>query len=206
MKVSKHAHSCLLVEEGGTSMLIDPGSYTAEENALDADAIKRLDFILITHEHPDHMHLPLIKKLAAKFPKVKIISNKSVAAILGKEGLKAATKGNDIIEITTVPHERTLHGAPENVMFTVFGKLTHPGDSLSFSRTAEVLALPIQAPWGSMVAAVEKAAKLKPKFVVPIHDWHWNDKARKNLYEMAAGYLKKRGIEFRTMEKEENFI
>ena len=147
------------------------------------------------------MHVPLIKRIVRKFPDVRIISNKSVAAILGKEGLKVATKGNGIIELTPVPHERTLHGAPENVMFAIAGKLTHPGDSLCFSSTKEVLALPIQAPWGSMVAAIEKAARLKPKFVIPVHDWHWNEKARKRLYGMAAEYLKRRGIEFKTMEK-----
>lgn len=206
MKVSKHVHSCLLAEEGGIIILIDPGNYTYEENALDAGALKRLDFLLITHEHADHMHVPLIKKLVKKFPEMKIISNKSVAAILGKEELKVSTKGNGIIKMENAPHEMTLSGAPENTMFTVFGKLTHPGDSLRFNKTADVLALPIQAPWGSMVAAVEKAAKLKPKFVIPIHDWHWNDKARKMLYERAADYLKQGGIEFRTMEKAENFI
>ncbi len=206
MNVSKHAHSCLLIEEEGTAMVIDPGNYTSEENALDVGAIKRLDFILITHEHDDHMHLPLIKRLVGKFPEAAIISNDSVAAILKKEGLKVATEGNEIIRITPVKHEMTLSGAPENSMFTVFGKLTHPGDSLSFNKTAEVLALPIQAPWGSMVAAVEKAARLKPKFVIPVHDWHWNEKARERLYEMAAEYLKKRGIVFRTMERKEKFI
>lgn len=206
MKVSKHTHSCLLVEEKGIAVLIDPGNYTYEENALDVDAIKKLDFILITHEHPDHMHLPLIKKLMKKFPEAKIISNNSVAAILKKEGLKAATEGNDMIRMAPVKHEMTLHGAPENVMFTIAGKLTHPGDSLSFTNTAEILALPIQAPWGSMVAAVEKAAKMRPKFVIPVHDWHWNEKARKRLYDMAANYLKQRGIKFKAMEKAENFI
>ncbi len=178
MKVSKHAHSCLLAEEGGITILIDPGNYTSEENALDVNAIKKLNFILITHEHNDHMHMPLIRKIAKRFPDATIISNRKVAAILKKEGIKAATKGNDAIKITSAPHEMTLHGAPENSMFTLFGKLTHPGDSLSFTNTAEVLALPIQAPWGSMVAAVEKAAKLNPKFVIPIHDWHWNGKEK----------------------------
>ncbi len=206
MKVSKHVHSCLLVEEGSTTVLIDPGNYTSEENALDVSSLKSVDFLLITHEHADHMHIPLIKKLARKFPEMKIISNKPVASILGKEGIKVETEGNKIIKVEIAPHEMTLSGAPENAMFTVFGKLTHPGDSLRFNKTAEILALPIQAPWGSMVAAVEKAAKLKPKLVIPIHDWHWNDKARKLLYERAADYLKQRGIEFRMMEKAENFI
>ena len=58
----------------------------------------------------------------------------------------------------------------------------------------------MQAPWGSFVDACELAVKLKPKVVIPIHDWHWNEKARKIQYEMAADYLGKHGIEFKKIE------
>ena len=91
MKITKYVHSCLIIEEKGKTVLIDPGSYTAQENALKADELKKPDYILITHEHNDHMHLPLIKEILAKFPKTKIISNNSVAGILAKEGIKATT-------------------------------------------------------------------------------------------------------------------
>jgi hypothetical protein len=47
-----------------------------------------------------------------------------------------------------------------------------------------------------VVAAVEKAVKLQPKIVIPIHDWHWREKARERMYQMAADYLKSKGIEF----------
>ena len=63
MKVSKHLHSCLLVEDdAGPVALLDPGNYTLEESALPVDELSRLDFVLITHEHQDHMSVPLIKK------------------------------------------------------------------------------------------------------------------------------------------------
>ena len=66
------------------------------------------------------------------------------------------------VEMIQIPHEKVLALAPHNTLFHVFGELTHPGDSLQFSETKEILALPIQAPWGSMVASLEKAAQLKP--------------------------------------------
>jgi len=196
MKISKHVHSCLLVEEAGTTILIDPGNYSK----LDVDSLEKLDFILITHEHEDHMYIPLIKKAVEKFPEVQIISNASVAEILGKEGLKVSTEGNDFIEIETVRHEKVIGKTPENVLFRIFNKLTHPGDSHSFESTTEVLALPIQAPWGSYVTAIEKAVQLKPKTVIPIHDWQWKDEARKGLYERSVAYLKEHGIEFKSVE------
>ena len=196
MKISKYVHSCLLVEESNTTILIDPGNYSE----LDTDSLEKLDFILITHEHEDHMHIPLIKKAVEKFPDVQIISNSSVAEILGKEGLKVSTEGNEFIEVKKVKHEKVIGDTPKNVLFRIFNKLTHPGDSHSFESTTEILALPIQAPWGSYVAAIEKAIKLKPKVVIPIHDWQWRDEAREKLYEMAVTYLSKHGIEFKSVE------
>ncbi len=201
MRISKRVHSCLLIEEQGKAVLIDPGNYTAQENALDLGKLEKLNFLLITHEHQDHMEIPLIKEIAQKFPDVEIISNFSVAEILSKEGLQVSTQGNAFIEVQDAPHEKLLGGtAPQNVLFRIFGKLIHPGDSLSFGSTTEILALPIQAPWGSMVQAVEKAAQLKPRIVIPIHDWHWRDEARKRLYQMAGSYLKEKGIELRGLE------
>ena len=201
MKISKYVHSCLLIEEQGKTILIDPGNYTAEEEALSANWLEKLDFILITHEHEDHMYIPLIQELVNKFPEVRLISNASVAAILEKEGLAVSTEGNDFIRMQDVSHEKLLGRAvPQNTLFHLFGKLTHPGDSLQFDSTKEILALPIQAPWGSMVQAIEKAAELKPKVVIPIHDWHWSEKARKRLYGMASDYLRGKGIDFKGLD------
>ena len=172
---------------------------------MDVNSLGQLDFILITHEHEDHMHLPLVKMAAEKFPEAGIITTPSAAKILGKEGLQASTEGNEFIEVEPAQHEKVLGTAPENVLFRVFGKLTHPGDSHSFNSTTEILAMPVQAPWGSFVAAIEKAAELKPKTVIPIHDWHWRDEARKRMYEMAGEHLRKHGIKFKPVESGEAF-
>ena len=201
MKISKYVHSCLLIEEQDKTILIDPGNYTAEEKALNVSRLEKLDFILITHEHEDHMYIPLIQELVSKFPEVRLISNSSVAAILEEEGFPVSTEENDFIVKKDVSHEKLLGGVVlQNTLFHLFGKLTHPGDSLQFDSTKEILALPIQAPWGSMVQAIEKAAELKPKVVIPIHDWHWSEKARKRLYGMAADYLREKGIDFRGVD------
>ena len=205
MKISKYLHSCLLVQKDGISILIDPGSFTFEENALRVDTLEKLDFILITHEHEDHMSVPLLKKILEKFPDVRIITNGAAADLLAKDGIAASIQGTEFIELVPVPHEKVLTLVPHNTLFHVFGELTHPGDSFQFTETRDVLALPIQAPWGSMVQALEKAAALKPKLVIPIHDWHWKDEARKRLYRMAATYLRGQGVEeFRGLEDGES--
>lgn len=201
MKISKYVHSCLLIEEQDKTILIDPGNYTAEEKILNISRLEKLDFVLITHEHQDHLDITLIQELVRKFPETRLISNSSVTVLLEKEGLVVSPGGNDFIVMEDVPHEKLLgRAAPQNTLFHLFGKLTHPGDSLQFTSTAEILALPIQAPWGSMVQAVERAAELKPKIVIPIHDWHWSEKARERLYGMAADYLRGKGIDFKGLE------
>ncbi len=201
MKISKYIHSCLLLEKDGIAVLMDPGNYTLEENAFHVDDLDHLDFVLITHEHEDHMSVPLLKTIIEKFPDVRIITNGVAADLLAKSGIQASIQAPDFVEMVAIPHEKVLALAPHNTLFHVFGEITHPGDSLQFTESKDILALPIQAPWGSMVAALEKAVEVKPRLIMPIHDWHWKDEARRKLYKMAANYLRERGIEeFRGLE------
>lgn len=201
MKISKHAHSCLLIEEREKIILIDPGNYTFFDKAIDLEKINQLDYLLITHQHQDHMYLPLIQQIISKFPYVQIISNNSVKEILEKENLKVKTIGDNFITVSPTPHEKIFTGpAPKNVLFTIADKLTHPGDSLSFNQTCEVLALPLEASWTSTTQALEKAVKLKPKIVIPIHDWHLKDNIRKAIYAEIEKYLAKFAITFNKLE------
>lgn len=190
-----------MVEEAGKVILIDPGNYSAEEHALNINTLTQLDVIAITHEHPDHMDLPTIKQLVAKFPNVKIFSNGVVKDILGNEKIEVFTNGNENVQMTPVPHEKIWFGNPvPNLQMTFFGRLTTPGDSHSFSTTTEILALPVQGPWGSTTHAVELALKLKPKVIIPIHDWHWRDEARKGMYQRLKEYFAQNGIDFKPVE------
>ena len=206
MKITKHIHSCLVVEDMGKKILIDPGNYTFEESALDLKKNDGLDLILITHEHLDHAYPPLIKKDLERFPEVKILANSAVKNFLMKEGINAFTDSFEGISLTNAPHEVLLGGrTAENSLLNIFGKLTHPGDSLKFDKSLDILALPIQAPWGSAVASIEKAALIKPQIIIPIHDWHWKDSARKKMYDMAKNYLVEKGITLRGLEAGEEF-
>src|SRR5205085_2342203 len=88
----------------------------------------------------------------------------------------------------------------QNVMITLFDRLASPGDSLTFRKSPEILALPIQAPWGSTTWAVETALKVKPKIILPIHDWHWKDEVRFWIYDRLEKYFQEYGITFKKME------
>lgn len=199
MKITKFNHSCLLVEEDGNVFLIDPGEYSAE--LVRAQPFSQLDYLLITHEHFDHFFLPLIKELVTKFPQVKIITTQSIVERLQKEGIIAKAQGDEYVKVDAVAHEKIWMGNPvENTMITINGKLSHPGDSLSFDKTACILCLPISGPWCNTTQAVELAERLQPKVIIPIHDWHWKDEVRVGMQERLKEYFGKKGIDFKVME------
>ncbi len=203
MKITKYSHSCLLVEENGKTALIDPGNWS--EGILPIASLPKLDYILVTHDHMDHFSLPIIKQLVAKNPGIKIISTASVVEQLKKEGIQATTQGDENVTVAMVPHEK-MWGVPkmsDNIMVTVFGRLAHPGDSHTFSTNAEILALPVAAPWGSTARAVEIAEELHPKVVIPIHDFMLKDESRKMSYQWIAGYLASKRIDFKSIENGE---
>ncbi len=202
MKISKHVHSCLLVEDQGKTVLIDPGEYTFAAKALEINTLEKLDQILITHEHPDHFYLPFLKEILQKFPNTPIITNSAIVEILENENIEAVSVGNDFVEVAEAPHEHVfgVPQIPKNVLFNVFGKLTHPGDSEHYALKTEALALPVQAPWANTTTAVERALGLQPKVIIPIHDWHWNDAAREGFYKRFVDFFGKNGIEFKPLK------
>jgi L-ascorbate metabolism protein UlaG (beta-lactamase superfamily) len=201
MTISKHEHSCLLVEGNGNVAIIDPGNYTYEDKALDLSSLDKLDYLLITHEHQDHFYLPFVKAIVRKFPSVQIITTPSIVSQLNVEGIQATAEGNDEVVVTPVPHEPVLNfPVAQNVQVALFDKLTHPGDSLHFDLKTPVLALPVQAPWGSMVEAVDKALAAKPEVIIPIHDWHWKDQAREAFYAMMTRVFLQHNISFKPLQ------
>src|SRR5947209_15458218 len=108
MKVTKYLHSCLLLEDKGKVILIDPGVFTYNENALPIDKLSQLDYILITHNHSDHCHPPLIKELLAKFPSAQVLTNDTVGEALAKENIPFITLGNEDVSFRLAKHEKIL--------------------------------------------------------------------------------------------------
>jgi L-ascorbate metabolism protein UlaG (beta-lactamase superfamily) len=209
MKITKLVHSCLLVEMPepvNRTVLFDPG----QMSTVDAASLQYLDDIVITHEHGDHIDIDVIKQLVQKFPQVRILTTAPVARQLEGQGIRAATEPPEGMELFSSPHENVepLFPVPEQIGVHYLGKLTHPGDGLSFSETKELLALPVQAPWqkGTPVDAYIKAVELKPKYVLPIHDWHWRDEARESTYSNLEKAFAKEGIAFLKLKNGEPVV
>jgi L-ascorbate metabolism protein UlaG (beta-lactamase superfamily) len=199
MKITKYVHSCLLVETPDRVGIIDPGNYSWESGLFDVDRLERLDDIMITHEHPDHMYLPFVRLLVQKFPSAKITTTKSAAVQLRKEGIdNIGITSYSSVELFTADHEtmEPLLSVPANTGVHYLGQITHPGDSHHFDVSKDILALPITAPWGTVARAAQLGKDLKPKYVIPIHDWHYKDEARLFFYDRLADFFSTLGINF----------
>lgn len=205
MKITKFVHSCLLVEMPepvNRTALFDPGVMSAQ--ALKEHEFQYLDDIIITHAHGDHFNLDNIKWLLEKFPDVRITAPTEVVAALKKENITASDQPSEGIVFFSSPHEaiRPVFDAepPQEIGVHYLDMLSDPGDSHSFNETKAILALPVQAPWGSERRAIELALQLKPQHVLPVHDWHWSEPARQAEYDRMEATFAAAGITFHKLQ------
>lgn len=199
MKITKLVHSCLLVEMPepvNRTALFDPGTMST----VDVDSLEYLDDIFITHGHGDHFDPELIKELVGKFPDVRITAPPEVVDQLKEQGIAAGVTAPEGVSFFDSPHEviRPFFPSdpPQEIGVHYLDMLSHPGDSHSFKETKDILALPVQAPWGSSNDAVKLGLELKPKYIIPIHDWHWSDQARESSYQNMEKVFGDAGITF----------
>src|ERR1700681_1799603 len=78
MKIHFIGHACIVVETSGPSILMDPwifgkifnDSWTLRpEPHFDPSLLDKIDYIWISHEHPDHCHFPTLNSFPMEFKK-----------------------------------------------------------------------------------------------------------------------------------------
>lgn len=198
MKITKFVHSCVLVENNNEAVLFDPGVYSYDSPVLNISNFPTINYVVITHEHADHFHMPFVEKLIKHSPNLVIVTTKGVAAQLeGRVSVVVKTESFAEFKYFNSPHENIPTGpAPKNTGVHYAETFSHPGDSHSFNESNRILAMPMTAPWGSMTNAVKKIIELKPEVVLPIHDWHWRSEALSGMYVRIQELLKAESINF----------
>ena len=174
MRITKYGHSCILVEEGGLRILIDPGNFVFMDGKVKPEDFKNIDIVLLTHEHQDHTFIDALK-IIVQNNHPNIITNKSVGKALKESGIPFQEHaGNLPIKLIDCPHGLLPEGltAPENTGFLIGGKFLHPGDCIAPREhvTPEILSLPVIAPWVTLRDAISYAKRVNPKAIIPIHD------------------------------------
>lgn len=204
MTIKKFLHSCILIEENGKRLLIDPGSFSFIEEIIKPEDIGPVDVVLYTHQHQDHFYPEVLQSFLKS--DTKIVCNREVNALLEKDGVYSeyidADDARDVhgfdIEAFEAPHEPVLGEIPDNLAFLINDSVLHPGDSISvvIDKPVETLCLPVAAPWLRIMDAVLFARKVKPKIAIPIHDAYLKDYMRGRIYEQLSVVLETEGIHF----------
>jgi L-ascorbate metabolism protein UlaG (beta-lactamase superfamily) len=173
MKIIRFVQSCLLIEEGNTKVLVDPG--TDFKNEHDISELPNLDAVLYTHEHADHFDVGSCEQFIEGG--VKIYANESTAKLISKE-IKVVEQweefeiGDFNIRTFDVPHCLMPTGTegPQNTGYLFNEKFFDPGDGVELKGLkVDNIALPITGPDISMKDAFEFAVKLHAKIAIPVH-------------------------------------
>lgn len=199
MKITKFGHSCLLVEEGGARILLDPGTYSTGQND-----VKNIDAVLITHEHQDHIDAESLKTILQNNSNVKIYTNNGVGELLKKEGIafnlledgQSTDVKGVLIEGFGVDHAMIFAQMPiiRNTGYRIAKRFFYGGDSLTTIVPCEILAYPAVAPWMKVEWAIDFAKAVKPKVCFPVHDAFL--KIPGPFYNAPQNFLKEAGIEW----------
>jgi L-ascorbate metabolism protein UlaG (beta-lactamase superfamily) len=188
MRITKFKHSCLLVDNEEARVLFDPGEFSWAEFKEELSSLKNLDFIVITHEHGDHYLPEALSKIYEKNSSAKIVCGESVASMLDRDGVKFERASNtELFNITVVEHAHLDQTIPifEDIRVIFDNTFLHPGDNMEIEESPAILAIPIFGPWynGKISDAIDLVIKLKPKYVIPIHDWHYRDEVREDFHK-----------------------
>ncbi|MDE2079314.1 MAG: MBL fold metallo-hydrolase [Patescibacteria group bacterium] len=205
MNITKFGHSCVLIEEEGARILLDPGTYSEGRQ----NGVTNLDALLITHEHADHIDMASVKALVAGNPGMKIFTNPSVKEILAKDGIESEVLGDGEsaevkgIKIEGFGHDHALiHSSIpvcRNTGYFVGGKFFYPGDALTLpNRPVEILGMPTAAPWARIGELIDYALAVKPKVAIPMHDAILANPS--GFHGIFSEILGDAGVEFRPME------
>jgi L-ascorbate metabolism protein UlaG (beta-lactamase superfamily) len=184
MFLTKLGHSCFRVESGGTTLVLDPGSFS------DPEALQGANAVLVTHEHPDHVVPERLTAAVRADPDLEVWTNEALAAQLGDLGgrVHAVNHGDTFtvgptsggpaaggldIHVHGERHARIHSDIPliANVGFFLPGAVFHPGDALTVpEEQVDTLLAPAAAPWLKVSELVDWLRSVGPEQAYLMHD------------------------------------
>jgi len=172
MRITKYTHACVRLEDGGSVLVIDPGTWSEPSALAGADAV------LVTHEHADHIDLLRLAGLGVPVyaPAGADIKGLEVIAVSPGESFTAA--GLSVVAVGG-RHAPIYGNEPDcpNVGYVVAESVYHPGDSLHVPQEpVETLLVPVQGSWLKMAEAIDFVKAVNPRRAFAIHDAQINDR------------------------------
>lgn len=212
MKISKYLHSCLVFELNGYKLLFDPGKFSFAEGLIKPEMFADVNGIIITHLHPDHLDVDVLKQILA-INNAPVYTNAQVAQILTKEAIPHTVwedgtynVGPFKLQAITVKHELILDNPlPQMTGFIINDKVLHPVDSMEESllqyKGIELLIMVTMAPFTNELRITHFADRLEPKQILPVHDGYAKDFFIEQRYAAYKKHFENRGIKFNPVYK-----
>ncbi len=190
VKVTYGGHACFLVENRGTSLIIDPFLTGNPVATIKPESVK-VSYVLVTHAHEDHLGdaVAIAKRNDATF-----ISTYEVAQLAASQGVRVHGMhigGKYAFPFGAVRVTLALHGSGVagghacGFVVDLFGqKLYHAGDTGLYSdlkllngeleRDIDVALLPIGGNYTMTLDDAGVAASwVRPRIVIPMHYNTW---------------------------------
>lgn len=208
MKMTKYTHSCVRFEQGGNVLVLDPGTFSEVETALDG-----AHAVLVTHEHADHLDRDRVFAQMQGQPGLELFAPKTLADSLRAEAGDLAGRIHDVEPNTSFTiagfgiqsfggQHALIHPLipmVANIGYLVEGRVYHPGDSFVVPnglRPRTVL-VPLHAPWSKVGEVIDFVIATGAERAYNIHDALLNETG----LGMAEGHVtrfgKTYGTEFR---------
>ncbi|HLS92291.1 MAG TPA: MBL fold metallo-hydrolase [Microbacterium sp.] len=174
MRVTKHEHACLVIEQDGETLVVDPGGFTS-----DLDDLENVVGVVVTHEHPDHWTPAHLSSIAERFPGAPIYTTRATAATAPVDATVVAAgdraqAGAFQLRFFGGTHNEIHSSIPlvDNVGVLVNDALYYPGDSYAVPEGVEVslLAAPIGAPWLKIGEAMDFVLAVAPRQSFGTHE------------------------------------
>ncbi|MCH5227690.1 MAG: MBL fold metallo-hydrolase [Muribaculaceae bacterium] len=184
INITLFKHASLAVEYKGLEIYVDPVTKVADTQ-IDYENMPKADYILVTHEHWDHLDPVAINELSK--PSTKIILNATSEKELGKGTIMANNQTLDLADgivlesvpaYNTTPGREKFHpkGNGNGYILNIDGERIYiAGDTEDIPEMADIknidLAfLPVNQPYTMTIDQAEKAAlTIKPKILIPYH-------------------------------------
>lgn len=175
LRMTTLGHSCVRLEHGGTTVVIDPGIFSDQKKAYDG-----AHAVLITHEHVDHVVPEELRSAAEAAPDLEIWTNPALAGQLSDLGgrVHAVTHGDTFtvgdldVHVYGAKHAVIYRDIPviDNVGFMVGGRIFHPGDALTVpEEKVPTLLSPGGAPWAKISELIDYVREVAPDQAYLIH-------------------------------------
>ena len=182
MKLTKYEHSCVVLEEQGKKLVIDPGGFTTEFGPLN-----NVVAVVVTHVHPDHFNAEHLEAIFAENPEAPLFTTTDVAEQFQKPNVKTVQAGQaETVGPFSLRFGGEMHAlihqslpCPHNTSVFVNDVFYYPGDSYTMpDKPVNVLAVPANAPWMKVADSMDYIAKVKPEQCFPTHNGLLSDRGR----------------------------